>query len=185
MCITCYSCSTDNTIWHVYTHTFCAFYRSKIFGHMKFLKRMRGVFKYFLNAECFHSSELLACMLNCWIFEHHTMQNELVTLGAKGLWEIFHCGIYYILSKFRFNLLAVNLCEAELCLTLEKSSRVWLEIITLVSSVYVIFSDKLCILGRRSFMYVMKSKGSRIDLWGTPYFVVFPSLRKKLPDCFI
>jgi hypothetical protein len=49
----------------------------------------------------------------------------------------------------------------------------------------IIFSDKLCILGERSFMYVMKSKGSGIDVWRTPYFVVFPSLRQKLSDCFI
>ena len=35
---------------------------------------------------------------------------------------------------------------------------------TPVSSLNVICSDKLCILGGRSFIYVMKSKGSRIDL---------------------
>jgi hypothetical protein len=29
-------------------------------------------------------------------------------------------------------------------------------------------SDKVFIVGRRSFIYIMKSKGPRIDHWGTP-----------------
>jgi hypothetical protein len=42
-------------------------------------------------------------------------------------------------------------------------------------------SDKVFIVGGRSFMYIMKSKEPRTDLWGTPYFV--PHSEKKL--CFL
>jgi hypothetical protein len=43
---------------------------------------------------------------------------------------------------------------------------------TLVSSANIMGSDKLFIVGGRSFMYIMKSKGPRIDPWGTPCFIV-------------
>jgi hypothetical protein len=44
----------------------------------------------------------------------------------------------------------------------EKSSKFLLEIITLVSSVNEMGSDKVFIVGGRSF-YIMKSKGPKID----------------------
>jgi hypothetical protein len=37
---------------------------------------------------------------------------------------------------------------------------------------------KVFIVGERSFMYIMKSKGPRIDPWGTPFFIV-PQFEKK------
>jgi hypothetical protein len=58
------------------------------------------------------------------------------------------------------------------CDTVEKSSTFLLEIITLVSSVNKMDSDEVFIVGDRSFIYIMKSKGSQIDTWGTPCFTV-------------
>jgi hypothetical protein len=52
----------------------------------------------------------------------------------------------------------------------QKSSTFLLEILTLVSSANIMGSVKVFIVGGRSFMYIMKSKGPRIDPWGTPYF---------------
>jgi len=46
----------------------------------------------------------------------------------------------------------------------EKSSKFFLEISTL--------SDKVSIIGGRSFIYIMKNKGPKIDPWGTPRFTV-------------
>jgi hypothetical protein len=37
---------------------------------------------------------------------------------------------------------------------------------------------KVFIVGRRSFMYIMKSKGTRIDTWGTQCFID-PQFEKK------
>jgi hypothetical protein len=47
----------------------------------------------------------------------------------------------------------------------QKSSKFLLEIMTLVSSANIMSSVKVFIAGGRSFMYIMKSKGSRIDPW--------------------
>jgi hypothetical protein len=49
---------------------------------------------------------------------------------------------------------------------------------TLVSSAYIMGSVKVFIVGGRSFMYIMKSKGPTIDPWGTPCFTV-PQFEKK------
>jgi hypothetical protein len=54
----------------------------------------------------------------------------------------------------------------------EKSSNFLLEIITLVSSVNKMGSDKVFIVGGRSFIYIKKSKGPKINPWGTPHFTV-------------
>jgi hypothetical protein len=35
-------------------------------------------------------------------------------------------------------------------------------------------SDKVFIVGGRSFIHIMKSKGHKIDPWGTPCFTVPP-----------
>jgi hypothetical protein len=59
-----------------------------------------------------------------------------------------------------------------------KSSKFLLEIKTLVSSANIMGCDKLFIVGGRSFMYIIKSKGPRIDPWGTPCFTV-PQSEKK------
>jgi hypothetical protein len=59
-----------------------------------------------------------------------------------------------------------------------KSSKFLLEIKTLVSSANIMGFDKLFIVRGRSFMYIIKSKGPRIDPWGTPCFT-FPQLRKN------
>jgi hypothetical protein len=54
----------------------------------------------------------------------------------------------------------------------EKSSKFLLEIITLVSSENTVGSDKLFIVGGRSFIYIKKSKGPKFDPWVTPCFTV-------------
>jgi hypothetical protein len=59
-----------------------------------------------------------------------------------------------------------------------KSSKFLLEIMTLLSSANIMGSVKVFIVGGRSFMYIMKSKGHRIDPWGTPCFIV-PQFEKK------
>jgi len=41
-----------------------------------------------------------------------------------------------------------------------------------VSSANKMDSDKVFIVGGRSFIYIMKSKGPKIDPWGTPCFTV-------------
>jgi hypothetical protein len=46
---------------------------------------------------------------------------------------------------------------------LQKSTFL-LEMMTLVSSVIIMGSDKLFIVGQKSFMYIMKRKGPRINL---------------------
>jgi hypothetical protein len=43
---------------------------------------------------------------------------------------------------------------------------------TLVSSANIMVSVKVFIVGGRSFIYSMKSKGPRIEPWGIPYFIV-------------
>jgi hypothetical protein len=53
---------------------------------------------------------------------------------------------------------------------LQKSSNFLLDIVTLVSSANM-GSDKVFIVEGRSFTYIMKSKGPRIDPYGTPCFI--------------
>jgi hypothetical protein len=62
---------------------------------------------------------------------------------------------------------------------LQKSSNFLIEIMTLVSSANIMGFAKVFIVGGRSFMYIMKSKGLRIDPWGTPRFIV-PPFQKKI-----
>jgi hypothetical protein len=59
----------------------------------------------------------------------------------------------------------------------EKSSKFLLEVITLVSSMNKMGSDKVVIVGCGSFTYIKKSKGPKIDPWGTPWFTI-PHLKK-------
>jgi hypothetical protein len=47
-----------------------------------------------------------------------------------------------------------------------------------MSSVNIMVSVKVFIVGGKSFMYIMKSKGPRIDPWGTQCFIV-PQSEKK------
>jgi hypothetical protein len=68
--------------------------------------------------------------------------------------------------------------------TVEISSKFLLQIITLVTSVNKIGSDKAFIVGDRSFIYIMKSKGPKIDPWGTPCFTV-PHLDENFLNDFI
>jgi hypothetical protein len=49
---------------------------------------------------------------------------------------------------------------------------------TFVSSANIMGSVKVLVVGGRSFMYILKSKGPSIDFWGTPCFIV-PQLEKK------
>jgi hypothetical protein len=49
---------------------------------------------------------------------------------------------------------------------------------TLVSSANIMGSVKVFIVGGRSFIYIMKSKGPRIDSWGNPCFIV-PHYKKQ------
>jgi hypothetical protein len=53
---------------------------------------------------------------------------------------------------------------------IEESSKFLLEIITLVSSANKMSPGNVFIVGGRSFMYIMKSRGPKIDPWGTPHF---------------
>jgi hypothetical protein len=63
--------------------------------------------------------------------------------------------------------------------TEQKSSIYLPEIITLLSSVNIKGSDRIFIVGGRSFVYIMKNEGPRTDPWETPYFTV-PQFQKKL-----
>jgi hypothetical protein len=65
----------------------------------------------------------------------------------------------------------------------EKSSKYLLEIITLVSSVNKMGSDKVFIVEGGSFIYIMKSSGPKIDPWGTPRFTVPHSEENFSKDC--
>ena len=56
--------------------------------------------------------------------------------------------------------------------TEQKSSKLLLEIITLVSSTNNNGSGIEFILRGRSFTYIMNNRGPRIDPWGTPCFNV-------------
>lgn len=47
-----------------------------------------------------------------------------------------------------------------------------------MSSVYIISSDKVFILGGRPLKYIMKTKVPRINPWATPCFIV-PLSEKK------
>jgi hypothetical protein len=58
--------------------------------------------------------------------------------------------------------------------TVEKSSTFLLEIVTLVSSVNKIISDKVYIVGGRSFIHIMKNKSDPLGL----HVLLFPILRK-------
>jgi hypothetical protein len=66
----------------------------------------------------------------------------------------------------------------------EKSSRTLPEIITLVSSVNKMDSDKVFIVAGRSFIYIKKSKDVKIDPWRTPCFTV-PHFEENLSNDFI
>jgi len=55
----------------------------------------------------------------------------------------------------------------------EKLSKFLLEMITLVSSVNKMGSEKVFIgVGRSLYIYKIKSKGPKLDSWGTPRFTV-------------
>jgi hypothetical protein len=65
----------------------------------------------------------------------------------------------------------------------EKSPTSLLEIIALVSSMNKMNSDKVFIVVGRSFIYIMKRKGPKIDPWGSQYFTV-PHLEENFcNDC--
>jgi len=66
----------------------------------------------------------------------------------------------------------------------EKSSKFLLEIIILLSSLNKMDSDKVFIVRGRSFMYIMKSKGPKIDPWGTSCFTVL-HFEKNFSNDFI
>jgi hypothetical protein len=63
-------------------------------------------------------------------------------------------------------------CDRTKLATAQQLSTFLLEIMTLVSSANM-GSHKEFMLRGRSFMYIMNSKVSVINLWGTPYFNVF------------
>jgi hypothetical protein len=66
----------------------------------------------------------------------------------------------------------------------EKSSTFLLEIITLVSSLNKMGSDKTFIIGGWSCIYIMKSKGPKIDPWRTPCCTV-PHAEENFCNDFI
>jgi hypothetical protein len=49
---------------------------------------------------------------------------------------------------------------------LQKSSTFLFEIMTPVSSENILGFDNTCLVGGILFMYILKSKGHRIDCWG-------------------
>jgi len=88
--------------------------------------------------------------------------------------------IISVLSKFRTKLLAANhliIRDRTKFDTEKKSSKFLLEIMTLVSSVYI-GSDTEFILRGRSFIYVTNSTDPRIYPWGIPRFNVSYSEKK-------
>jgi len=68
--------------------------------------------------------------------------------------------------------------ETELCLT-----NILTRNMILVSSASNTGSEKIFILEGRLFMYVMKSKGPRIDPWGTLYCINFQSVALCIMAC--
>jgi hypothetical protein len=60
---------------------------------------------------------------------------------------------------------------------MEKSSKLLLEIITLVSSTNKMGSDKVFLVGARSFIYIKKSKGPKTDPLEL-HILLFPIVRK-------
>jgi hypothetical protein len=70
--------------------------------------------------------------------------------------------IIFVLSRFRANMLAENSSERT-TFDIWKSSNFLPGIITLVISVNITASYMVLIVEGRSFMYIMKSKGPRID----------------------
>jgi hypothetical protein len=67
---------------------------------------------------------------------------------------------------------------------MEKSSKFLPEIITLVSSVNKMGSDKELIVGGRSFIYTKKGNGHKIDPWRTQCFTV-PHFEENFSNDFI
>jgi hypothetical protein len=61
---------------------------------------------------------------------------------------------------------------------LQKSSNTSVEIMKLISSTNIVGFDKVFTVGGKSYMYIMKSKGCRIDPLGTLCFNV-PQFEKK------
>jgi hypothetical protein len=55
---------------------------------------------------------------------------------------------------------------------MQKSSKFLLDIMTLVSSANIMGIAKVFIVGGRSFIQIMKSKGPKIDPSGTPCSIV-------------
>jgi hypothetical protein len=114
-------------------------------------------------------------------------RNFVCAIPSIYLSLIYHqCGtliivnfIIFVLSRFRASLLAANhlLIRGKTMFdNMQKSSRFLLEIIMLVSSANIMGIAKVFIVGDRSFIYVMKSKGPKIDPCGTPCFIV-PQLK--------
>jgi len=88
--------------------------------------------------------------------------------------------IIFVLSKYKTKLLAANhliIQDRTKFGTEQKSSKFLLEIMTLISSVYI-GSDTEFILRGRSFIYIMNSKDPRIYPWGIPCFNV-PQTEEK------
>jgi hypothetical protein len=90
--------------------------------------------------------------------------------------------IVFILSKFRTKLLAENhliICERSKFDSEQKYSDFLLELMTLVSSANNIVTYIEFVLRGRSFIYY-EQRGTRIDPWGTPCFIVLQSEIKFL-----
>jgi hypothetical protein len=66
----------------------------------------------------------------------------------------------------------------------EKLSKFFTRNFTLVSSANKMSSDKVLIVRSRSFIYMMKSKGPKIDPWGTPCLTV-PHFKENFSNDFI
>jgi hypothetical protein len=62
--------------------------------------------------------------------------------------------------------------ESTLYDTIQKSYKFLPEIITLVLSANIMGTDRVFYVGGRSSVLIRKSKGPKIDPWGTPCFIV-------------
>jgi hypothetical protein len=90
--------------------------------------------------------------------------------------------IILVLSKFRVSLFTANnlsIRDITLFHNMQIISKFLLEIMTLMSSANIIGAARVFFVGRRSFIYIMKSKGPKIDPCGIPCSIV-PQIEKVL-----
>jgi hypothetical protein len=89
--------------------------------------------------------------------------------------ELCYKFCYICLYKFRVRFFRENhlpIRDKTLFDNIQKSSKFLLEIMTLMSSAIIIGAARVFVVGRRSFIWIMKSKGPKIDPCEIPCSVV-------------